>query len=212
MRFEDIRGETAEIVVRPAMPGDYAAFVAGYAGCGPAKNRFDEGGFDTSFMTKGWYRDLLDRRAREAAADYCYLFHIFRREDGAALGYCDITTQFREDFQYAKIGYTIHNPYWGRGYATECVGLLVKIGFEQLSFHRLEAHFNLDNPASKAVLRKNGFQFECVRKGFILEDGAWTDNEIYYLNDPDWRAPGTERAETGQCGTKHTEMPGRLEC
>ncbi len=186
MRFEDIRGETDEIVVRPAMPGDYDAFVAGYAGCGPAKNRFDEGGFDTSFMTQEWYRDLLDRRAREAAADYSYMFHIFRRRDGAALGYCDITTQFREDLQYAKIGYTIHGPYWGRGYATQCVGLLEKIGFEQLDFHRLEAHVDLDNPASKAVLRKNGFLFECVRKGFILEDGTWTDNEIYYKNDPYW--------------------------
>ena len=32
MRFEEIRGETGKIVVRPAMPDDYA-------GCGPAKNR-----------------------------------------------------------------------------------------------------------------------------------------------------------------------------
>lgn len=186
MKFVDIRAESSQIIVRPAMPADYAAFVAGYAGCGLAKNRFDEGWFDVSFMTENWYWDLLDRRAQEAEADYCYLFHIFRRTDGTALGYCDITTQFREEFQYAKIGYTIHNPYWGMGYATQCVELLIKIGFEQLNFHRLEAHVNLDNPASKAVLRKNGFQFECIRKGFILEDGVWTDNEIYYRNSHCW--------------------------
>ena len=192
MKFVDIRAESSQIIVRPAMPADYAAFVAGYAGCGPAKNRFDEGWFDTSFMTRDWYEALLERREREAAADYCYLFHIFRQGDGAALGYCDITTFFREDFQVAKIGYTIHNPYWGMGYATRCVGLLVKIGFEQLNFHRLEAHVNLDNPASKAVLRKNAFRLECIRKGFILEDGVWTDNEVYYRNNPDWSAGGRE--------------------
>lgn len=49
-----------------------------------------------------------------------------------------------------------------------------------LGFHRLEAHINLDNPASKAVVKKNAFQFEGIRKQFILENGIWTDNEIYY--------------------------------
>lgn len=185
MRFEDILVQSERITVRPAAMADYQNFVSGYAGCGPSKNRFDEGGFDTSFMTEDWYRRLLERRGKEAERDYSYMFHIFRRSDGAALGCCDVTTLFREEFQYAKIGYTIHNPYWGQGYATECAGLLVKIGFRLLDFHRLEAHVNLDNPASKAVLRKNGFRLECVRKGFILENGVWTDNEIYYLNDPD---------------------------
>ena len=115
------------------------------------------------------------------------MFELFRREDGRAVGYGDITTMFREDFQFAKIGYTIHNPWWGRGYGTQCAALLVKIGFEQLNFHRLEAHINVDNPASKAVARKNGFQLECVRKGFILEDGVWRDQEIYYRNNQCWR-------------------------
>lgn len=185
MRFEDIQAGNGEIVVRSAAPEDYAAFVAGYAGCGPAKNRFDEGWFDTSFMTEHWYKALLERRAREAATDYCYLFHVFRQGDGAALGYCDITTFFREDIQTAKIGYTIHNPYWGMGYGKQCVALLTQIGFGLLNFHRLEAHVNLDNPASKAVLKQNGYQMECVRKGFILEDGAWTDNEVYVRIAPD---------------------------
>ena len=70
---------------------------------------------------------------------------------------CDITTQFREEFLYAKIGYTIHNHYWGMGYATQCVELLIKIGFEQLNFHSLEAHVNLAPPAPPAVLRPPRF-------------------------------------------------------
>ena len=114
--------------------------------------------------------------------DYSYLFHIFCKEDGKSLGYCDITPHRRENFQYARIGYTIFNNFWGKGYATECVECLVKLGFGQLKLHRLEAHVNLDNPASKKVLKKVGFTYECIRKGFILEDGIWTDNEIYYRN------------------------------
>ncbi len=88
-----------------------------------------------------------------------------------------------EDFQYAHIGYAIHNNFWGQGYATETIQTLTRIGFQQLGLHRLEAHVNLDNPASKRALLKAGYQFEGIRKGFILEDDVWTDNEIYYINN-----------------------------
>ena len=37
------------------------------------------------------------------------------------------------------------------------------------------------------VLLKAGFTFEGIRKGFILEDGVWTDNEIYYINNDNWQ-------------------------
>ncbi len=187
MNFYQLCAASEELVLRPARREDLPAFSAGYGQCAPPKNRFDQGGIDTAFMTPEWFEELLTRREREASRDYSYLFELFRREDGRAVGYGDITTMFREDFQFAKIGYTIHNPWWGRGYGTQCAALLVKIGFEQLNFHRLEAHINVDNPASKAVARKNGFQLECVRKGFILEDGVWRDQEIYYRNNQCWR-------------------------
>lgn len=186
MQFNDkISSLTAEgnrITVRPLTLSDYESFVHGYQNCLPSQNRFDEGTFDTGFMTPAWYQALLERRQREAMEDYSYLFHIFCKEDGKSLGYCDITPHRRENFQYARIGYTIFNNFWGKGYATECVECLVKLGFGQLKLHRLEAHVNLDNPASKKVLKKVGFTYECIRKGFILEDGIWTDNEIYYRN------------------------------
>ncbi len=184
--MKNISVKTTRCTIRFLEDGDYAQFVAGYQGSLPSKNRFDDGQIDTSYMTRGWYSKLLSRRQAEAENDYCYLLNIFSNEDGRSIGYCDITTLFREDFQFAKIGYTIFNNYWNRGFATETVGALTKIGFNILKFHRLEAHINLDNPASKAVVRKNGYLFEGIRRGFILEDGVWTDNEIYYkLNDAD---------------------------
>ena len=93
------------------------------------------------------------------------------------MGYCDITTQQRENFQWGRIGCTVLNPYWGRGYGTECARALVS--------HRLEAHVNPDNPASQRVLAKAGFTREGVRKAFIFENGVWTDNLIYTIIAPD---------------------------
>lgn len=186
MEIEKLYCETPRLVVRPLEPEDLAAFAAGYALCLPAQNRFDEGRLDTGFMTPAWFAGLLERRREEARRDYSYMLHIFRKADGRSVGYCDITPHRREDFQYARIGYTIFNPYWGQGYATKALQAIRQLAFGPLHLHRLEAHVNLDNPASKRVLLKAGFAFECVRKNFILEDGVWTDNEIYYLNNDSW--------------------------
>lgn len=187
MNYEELSAVTDRLVIRPVRRQDYDAFVAGYQACFPPQNRFDEGGLDTSFMTREWFETLLARRRAEAEADFSYLLHLFDRADGRALGYCDITAYARDDLQFAHIGYTIHNPYWGRGYATECARALVELGFGRLNFHRLEAYINLDNPASKRVAQKAGFAFECVRRGFVLEDGVWTDNEIWFINQEDWQ-------------------------
>lgn len=172
--------ETPQCIIRFLEESDYERFVAGYQQCLPALNRFDEGRIDTAFMTRKWYADLLLRRKSEAECDYSYMFNVFSKDNSSSIGYCDITTLFREDLQLAKIGYTVFNNYWRRGIGTEIVGAICSIGFHVLKFHRLEAHINLDNPASKAVVRKNAFQFEGIRKQFILENGVWTDNEIYY--------------------------------
>ena len=181
--------ETPRCIIRFLDECDYDSFVAGYRNCLPSKNRFDDGQIDVSFLTHEWYDALLKRREKEAVDDYCYMFNIFRKEDGSSIGYCDITTQFRDDIQYAKIGYTIFNNYWNLGFATEAVDALTHIGFDHLHFHRLEAHINVDNPASKAVVLKCGYTFEGVRPGFIYEDGKWTDNEVYYKNNENWSAP-----------------------
>ena len=174
--------KTQRCTIRFLEQEDYDLFLDGYRNCLPSRNRFDEGKIDVSFLDRAWYDALLERRAEEAERDYCYMFNVFRDLDGRSIGYCDVTTQFRDDLQYAKIGYTIFNNYWNMGYGTEVVQGLTRIGFDDLGFHRLEAHINVDNPASKAVALKCGYAFECVRKGFILENGVWTDNEIYYKN------------------------------
>lgn len=100
-------------------------------------------------------------------------------EGGRMIGYGDITTMVRQEFQVAHIGYTLMNTEWGKGYAQELIEAMESIGFEELGFHRLEAHINLDNFRSKRAIEKSGWVFENIREKFILEGGTWTDNEIW---------------------------------
>lgn len=91
-------------------------------------------------------------------------------------------TILRMDYQWAMIGYSIHNQHWGNGYATEAVLAAKQLFFDQLEFHRIELHINTDNHLSVKVAEKTGFQYECTRKSFSYEEGEWKDFLIYYQN------------------------------
>ena len=176
--------ETPRCTVRFLTPEDYPAFVAAYADSLPARNRFDEGQIETDFMSTEWFAAMLARRKKEAEADVCYMLHMFCRETGKSIGYGNIRTLYRGEVQCGEIGYTIYNNYWNQGYGAELVEALTRIGFESLRFHRLEAYINLDNPASEAVARKCGYIREGIREKYLLEEGVWTDNLVYYRINP----------------------------
>ncbi|WP_301749942.1 GNAT family N-acetyltransferase [uncultured Erythrobacter sp.] len=55
-----------------------------------------------------------------------------------------------------EIGYWIARDHWGRGYATEAAGAVLRIA-RTLGHRRVTAGHFVDNPASGKVLRKLGF-------------------------------------------------------
>jgi RimJ/RimL family protein N-acetyltransferase len=71
-----------------------------------------------------------------------------------------------------EIGYWIGRPYWGRGFATAAVALLMEEA-RRRGIRRLAADVFPDNAASARVLEKNGF----ARQGEIQKDlpkrGGW---------------------------------------
>lgn len=64
-----------------------------------------------------------------------------------------------------EIGYWVGRPYWGRGFATAAVALLVEEA-QRLGIRSLVAHVFPDNAASARVLEKNGF----ARQGEVQKD------------------------------------------
>lgn len=55
-----------------------------------------------------------------------------------------------------ETGYWVGRPYWGRGFATAAVALLIEEA-RRRGIRRLAAHVFPDNVASARVLEKNGF-------------------------------------------------------
>jgi [ribosomal protein S5]-alanine N-acetyltransferase len=68
----------------------------------------------------------------------------------------------------AQLGYVVHQPFWGRGFATRAVEVLVERLEAVPGISRIWATCALDNPASARVLEKCGFQREGVLKNWVV--------------------------------------------
>jgi [ribosomal protein S5]-alanine N-acetyltransferase len=74
----------------------------------------------------------------------------------------------------ADLGYILRRDRWGRGYMTEAVKLLLKLGFT-LGIHRIEATCRPENLASARVLQKSGLQLEGRMRHVQFVRGEWWD-------------------------------------
>lgn len=86
-----------------------------------------------------------------------------------------------------EIGYWLGVPFWGEGFATEALRALIDHSFADLDYEALQAGSRVNNPASRRVLEKCGFQWTGVGlyriraiggsapvDRFRLDRGIWT--------------------------------------
>ncbi|MGM0751643.1 MAG: GNAT family N-acetyltransferase [Bacillota bacterium] len=174
--------ETERLIIRPLEVADYHNWLAEFESRSASSSRHDEGKIDMSECTEEWFDQLVKKHQELASNDIAHVFGIFKKADHKHLGMVDFSTLSRNEFQWGRIGYTIHNQHWKNGYGKEAVKAALNMAFNDLNFHRIEAHINLDNIPSIKLAESTGMKFECMRKGFIFEFGEWTDHLIYYLN------------------------------
>ncbi|KPC66328.1 GNAT family N-acetyltransferase [Streptomyces chattanoogensis] len=114
------------------------------------------------------------------------------QETGQLVG--DVTFVLtRAEHRQGRIGYVFHPGHGGHGYATEASRALLKLGFDDLHLHRIQAELDGRNAASARLLERLGMR----REGHLREneflDGEWTDEVIYAMLASEWRrltAPG----------------------
>jgi RimJ/RimL family protein N-acetyltransferase len=97
--------------------------------------------------------------------------------------------------RHYEVGYVLDPAYAGRGYATEGAALIVDLAFTGLGAHRVSGRLDARNTASARVLEKLGMR----REGLFIENeyvkGEWTDELVYAILAPEWRALGGPATE-----------------
>ena len=80
----------------------------------------------------------------------------------------------------AEIGYWMGEQFWGKGIATEAIGLLLqKISTGFPAIVRVYAEVFEYNKASMKVLEKNGFYLEAIRKKAVIKNGRIISDYIW---------------------------------
>lgn len=171
--------ETERLVLRLQKPSDYETWYAGFSGHLPQQSKYDKGQVSLEGCDIAWFSGLCDRHQEQALSDYAYIFGVFSKQTAQHLGNVDLSTIYREEKQWANLGYSIHNQYWKQGFGQEAVKAALIAEFEDLGYHRIEAAINLDNRPSIALAQSVGLQKECVRRGFYYENEQWVDHLIY---------------------------------
>jgi ribosomal-protein-alanine N-acetyltransferase len=80
-----------------------------------------------------------------------------------------------------ELGYTFHRAHWGKGYATEAVGELLRLGFNTLKLERIGATCHPDNFGSIRVLEKSGFTFEGRLRSHRAVHGIRRDSMLFSI-------------------------------
>ncbi|MFJ5769801.1 GNAT family N-acetyltransferase [Psychrobacillus sp. NPDC093180] len=174
--------ETERLIIRPFQKEDYSNWYEGFNNRLPSQYKYDDGYTDMTTSTKDWFIQWIEGFHQAAAKDEMYILGVFRKEDGVNVGKVELITILRMDYQWAMLGYSIHNQFWKKGYGVESVKAATKVFFTELNFHRIELHINIDNEPSKKLAEKAEYSLECKREQFSFENDQWTDFLIYYQN------------------------------
>src|ERR1700742_1709168 len=111
-----------------------------------------------------------------------------RPEDGAIVGYFNISQIIRGPLQSAFLGYGGVAEWSGAGYMTTALRLVLERAFTELSLHRLEANIQPGNAASIALVERCGFVREGFSERYLKIGGHWRDHARFAIRAEQWQA------------------------
>ncbi len=138
------------------------------------------------FFTLEVQRELIELATKDWEIDRAFAFGIFDRSSNEMIGRVALSNVVRSAWQNATLGYFVAESHTGRGVASEAVHLCVDFAFKHARLHRVQAGTMVDNDASAAVLRKNGFRFEGLSPRYLKINGQWEDHHLYAITAEDW--------------------------
>jgi RimJ/RimL family protein N-acetyltransferase len=108
------------------------------------------------------------------------------RPDDRVVGRLSLMENFSETREW-EIGWTVHERYWGLGYASEAALRMLEFAFCELNVHRVVAFCNAENAASRRVMEKIGMRQDGLLRETRRLNDTWYDEYVYAILDRDWR-------------------------
>lgn len=116
-----------------------------------------------------------------------FFFAIIDKKTGTHAGNIKIDSVVTPfwDHRLGEVGVIIgEKKFWGKGYATEAIELLMRFAFERAGLHKLTAQCYATNVASAKAFLKAGFVREGVRRSHVCFDGKYVDLLLFGVINP----------------------------
>ena len=107
------------------------------------------------------------------------------RSTGTVIG--EVLLKWASDRQ-GELGFAFGRDHQGQGYAAEAATALLRLGFDDLGFHRISAVVVEGNAASTRLLGRLGFRQEGRFVDGVFFKGAWVTQLVFGLLDDEWRS------------------------
>jgi RimJ/RimL family protein N-acetyltransferase len=93
-----------------------------------------------------------------------------------------------EEHAGGEIGYVFNPGLGGRGYATEAVTMMLRLGFEELGMHRIIARIDERNDPSVRLARRVGMRQEARLVENEFFKGEWSTELDFAILAAEWHA------------------------
>ncbi len=135
---------------------------------------------DDAYFTVGTQRALIGD-ALERHEQGSTLPHVIVDSSGRVVGRITLNGIVRGPFQSCSVGYWVGAAAGGRGLATAAVHDIMRVAFEELGLHRIQAETLLHNVRSQRVLERNGFVRFGMAPAYLKIAGKWQDHIMYQV-------------------------------
>lgn len=109
----------------------------------------------------------------------CY-WGVFLKENNVLIGTIYLYTE-NSNAKLGFISYCLGSKYWGKGYATETVSVVLRYGFKELGYNNITTFCAKSNYRSQNVLKRLGFKFEAILRMRDKTDYGYEDCLYYSL-------------------------------
>ena len=99
--------------------------------------------------------------------------------DGHPAGRVNLNNVVHGAFRSGDLGYWLDAALHGRGVATTAVRAVLRVAFDELGLHRVQAGTLVHNHASRRVLAKNGFSEIGLAPRYLQIAGRWQDHVLH---------------------------------
>ena len=138
---------------------------------------------DDRWFTVGGQREGISG-ALERHQQGTGLPHVILDETGHVAGRITLSGITRGPFQSCSVGYWVSERANGRGLATAALRDIIRIAFEDMGLHRVQAEILLHNTASRRVLQHAGFIQYGMAPQYLNIAGRWQDHLMFQLLNP----------------------------